>query len=173
MVAFGGFGFDSLDSMRNESRKKKAETAAAKTPASQATTTTATTEKPLTNTSGTAKPKGAALKRTGRQVQFGLEQGGAMGAVAGFMGVPFTKRVGGRPMTVDVLNQQIVTAGSKIKMPEPTVKKAPPPPADTGIDAPAPDTGWRPSGINTAGGLMSSEMGVPLQQTVGVSKRKR
>lgn len=171
MAVFGGFGFDSLDSMRNESRKKKAETAAAKTPASQATAQA--TEKPLTNTSGTAKPKGAALKRTGRQVQFGLEQGGAMGAVAGFMGVPFTKRVGGRPMTVDVLNQQIVTAGSKIKMPEPTVKKAPPPPADTGIDAPAPDTGWRPSGVNSALGLQQTTLGVPLQETIGVSKRKR
>jgi len=47
------------------------------------------------------------------------------------------------------------------------------PTTGTGIDAPAPDTGWRPSGINSAFGLQSAEMGVPLQETVGVSKRKR
>lgn len=168
-----------LFSLRNISRNKKAEQAANKTPAAATTTT----EKPLTNTSGTAKPKTDSIKQLKKQIAFGAEQGGGLGAMAGFLGIPFTKKKYGRPVAVDVLNQTIVEKGSTIKAPKnasmggfninPSAPKKTTPTSNSGIDAPAPDTGWRPSGINTAGGLMSAEMGVPLQQTIGVSKRKR
>jgi len=105
-----------------------------------------------------------------------------MGAVAGFLGMPFTKRLGGDVMTVDTRNQEVVFPGTPLKANKnatiggfpisPTTAKKKPT-TGTGIDAPAPDTGWRPSGINSAFGLQSAEMGVPLQETVGVSKRKR
>jgi hypothetical protein len=170
-------GFNTVDMMRNASRQKKAETAAAKTPASQATT-----EKPVTNTSGTAGAKKYDMKQTMEQIAFGAKMAGGMGAMAGFLGMPFTKKVKGTPMVVDPLNQQVVGFGSNVKAPKgatiggfninPAVKK-PTTPAGTGIDAPAPDTGWRPSGTNTALGLQQTQMGVPLQETIGVSKRKR
>jgi hypothetical protein len=166
MVAFGGFGFDTVGGMRNASREGKAKKVADKMSA---------TGKPVTNTSGTSKPKGGnGGKQLMKQIEFGQKFGNGMGAVAGFMGMPFTSRIGGKPMTVDVLNQQIVQPGSVIKPPaasQPAAKK--PVTKTSGIDAPAPDTGWRPSGVNTALGLQQTQMGVPLQETVGVSKRRR
>lgn len=172
-------GFNTVDMMRNASRQKKAETAAAKTPASQATTTV---DKPITNTSGTAGPKNTNMKQMKEQIAFGARMAGGMGAMAGFLGMPFTKNVKGTAMVVDPLNQQLVGFGSNVKAPKgatvggfavnPSAKKEKPT-TDTGIDAPAPDTGWRPSGTNSALGLQQTSMGVPLQETIGVSKRKR
>lgn len=167
-----------LFTLRNTSRQKKAEQAAAKTP-----TVAETGEKPITNTSGTATSNKGKMNALKKQIAFGAAQGGGLGAVAGFLGMPFTKKQYGRPVAVDVLNQTIVEKGSTIRAPKnasiggfpmnPSAQKKTTPTSNSGIDAPAPDTGWRPSGINTAGGLMSAEMGVPLQQTIGVSKRKR
>jgi len=174
-------GFGTVDMMRNASRQKKAETAATKTPASTNVGTT-TTEKPLTNTSGTAGAKKTDMKQTMKQIAFGAQMAGGMGAMAGFLGMPFTKKVKGSAMVVDPLNQQVVGFGSNVKAPKnatiggfavnPSAKK-PTTPTGTGIDAPAPDTGWRPSGTNTALGLQQTQMGIPLQETIGVSKRKR
>tara|TARA_R110000868_G_scaffold8081_2_gene41779 strand:- start:7385 stop:7897 length:513 start_codon:yes stop_codon:yes gene_type:complete len=168
-------GFGTVDMMRNASRQKKAETAAAKTPAGA-------TDKPITNTSGTAGAKKTDMKQTMKQIKFGAQMAGGMGAMAGFLGMPFTRNVQGTAMVVDPLNQQVVGKGSYVKAPKeatvggfpisPSVKK-PTTPAGTGIDAPAPDTGWRPSGTNSALGLQQTQMGIPLQETVGVSKRKR
>jgi hypothetical protein len=164
--------------MRNASRQGKAKKATDKMAAAPAAA-----EKPVTNTSGTAKPKGNSnMKQTMQQIAFGQKMGGGMGAMAGFLGIPFTKRIGGQVMTVDTRNQDVLTPGVPIKENKNatiggfgmnTSTKKTTTPAGSGIDAPAPDTGWRPSGVNTAGGLMSAEMGVPLQETVGVSKRKR
>jgi hypothetical protein len=175
-------GFGTVDMMRNASRQKKAETAAAKTPASTNVGTAPTTEKPVTNTSGTAGAKKYDMKQTMEQIAFGARMAGGMGAMAGFLGMPFTKKVKGSAMVVDPLNQQVVGFGSNVKAPKgatvggfavnPTTKK-PTTPTGTGIDAPAPDTGWRPSGTNSALGLQQTQMGVPLQETIGVSKRKR
>ena len=170
-------GFGTVDMMRNASRQKKAETAAAKTPASQAPVA-----KPVTNTSGTAGAKKVDMKQTMEQIAFGAKMAGGMGAMAGFLGMPFTKKVKGTAMVVDPLNQQVVGFGSNVKAPKgatiggfainPSTKK-PTTSNGTGIDAPAPDTGWRPSGTNSALGLQQTQMGVPLQETIGVSKRKR
>lgn len=175
-------GFGTVDMMRNASRQKKAETAAAKTPASTTVSTAPTTDKPITNTSGTAGAKKSDMKQTMKQIAFGAQMAGGMGAMAGFLGMPFTKKVKGTPMVVDPLNQQVVGFGSNVKAPKgatiggfninPEAKK-PTTPTGTGIDAPAPDTGWRPSGTNSTPGLQQTQMGVPLQETVGVSKRKR
>lgn len=169
MAAFGGFGFDTVGGMRDASRQGKAK---------KATDRMAASAKPVTDTSGTAQKKGAGgngSKQLMRQINFGMEQGGPGGAISGFMGLPFTKRVGGRPMTIDTVNQQIVNAGSRIKPAAASQPSAPKTVTKTGsgIDAPAPDTGWRPSGINSAFGLEQAKMGIPLQETVGVSKRKR
>jgi len=90
--------------------------------------------------------------------------------------------MGGTVMTVDTRNQEGVAPGTPLKANKnatvsgfpisPTTAKKKPT-SGTGIDAPAPDTGWRPSGINSALGLQSAEMGVPLQETVGVSLRRK
>jgi hypothetical protein len=170
--------------MRNASRQGKAKKATDKMAAAPAAV-----EKPVTNTSGTARAKGnSSMKQTMKQMQFGAQMAGkgkstGLGVLAGFLGIPFTKRMGGTVMTVDTRNQEVVAPGTPLKVNKnatvggfsiaPTATKKTTTPAGSGIDAPAPDTGWRPSGVNTAGGLMSAEMGVPLQETVGVSKRKR
>jgi hypothetical protein len=180
MVVFSGL--NTVEDMRNASRQGKAKKATDK----MATSTAA--EKPVTNTSGTARAKGdSSMKQTQKQMQFGAQMAGkgkstGLGVLAGFLGLPFTKRMGGTVMTVDTRNQEVVRPGTPLKANKnatiggfpisPTTAKKKPT-TGTGIDAPAPDTGWRPSGINSAFGLQSAEMGVPLQETVGVSKRKR
>lgn len=169
-------GFGTVDMMRNASRQKKAETAAAKTPASQATV-----EKPVTNTSGTATDTGVNMKQVQKQILMGARMGGTMGAAAGFLGIPFTKS--GTNTIIDPLSAKVITPGLPREAPRkgasiggfainPAAKKEKPT-NGTGIDAPAPDTGWRPSGTNSALGLQQTQMGVPLQETIGVSKRKR
>jgi len=180
MVVFSGL--NTVEDMRNASRQGKAKKATDKMATSTSTAAPAA-EKPVTNTSGTARAKGGgSMKQTKQQIAFGQSMGGGMGAVAGFLGMPFTKRLGGDVMTVDTRNQEVVFPGTPLKANKnatiggfpisPTTAKKKPT-TGTGIDAPAPDTGWRPSGINSAFGLQSAEMGVPLQETVGVSKRKR
>lgn len=176
--------------MRNASRQGKAKKASDKMATSTSTAKPISTEKPVTDTSGTAKGgnRGFNMKQTQKQMQFGAQMAGkgkstGLGVLAGFLGMPFTKRMGGTVMTVDTRNQEVVRPGTPLKVNKnatvggfsiaPTAAKKTTTPAGSGIDAPAPDTGWRPSGVNTAGGLMSAEMGVPLQETVGVSKRKR
>jgi hypothetical protein len=170
--------------MRNASRQGKAKKATDKMAAAPTEV-----EKPVTNTSGTARAKDSSRRnQTMKQMQFGAQMAGkgkstGLGVVAGFLGMPFTKRMGGTVMTVDTRNQEVVPSGTPLKANKnatvggfpisPKASKKTTTPAGSGIDAPAPDTGWRPSGVNTAGGLMSAEMGVPLQETVGVSKRKR
>lgn len=176
------FGMETVAGMRNASRQKKQTAAAVKTPVAA--------EKPVTDTSGTAKGgnRGSAIKQTQKQMAFGAQMAGkgkstGLGVLAGFLGMPFTKRMGGTVMTVDTRNQEVVRPGTPLKANKnatvggfpisPSASKKKPADTGTGIDAPAPDTGWRPSGINSASGLMSAEMGVPLQETIGVSKRKR
>jgi hypothetical protein len=179
--------------MRNASRQGKAKKASDKMATSTSTAkpiSASKEEKPLTDTSGTATGgnRGINMKQTIKQMQFGAQMAGkgkstGLGVMAGFLGIPFTKRMGGTVMTVDTRNQEVVRPGTPLKANKnatvggfsiaPTAAKKTTTPAGSGIDAPAPDTGWRPSGVNTAGGLMSAEMGVPLQETVGVSKRKR
>jgi len=181
MVVFSGL--NTVADMRNASRQGKAKKATNKMAAAPAAV-----EKPVTNTSGTAKAKGNSnINQTMKQMAFGAQMAGkgkstGLGVMAGFLGLPFTKRMGGTVMTVDTRNQEVVFPGTPLKANKnatvggfsiaPSTKKTTTP-TGSGIDAPAPDTGWRPSGVNTAGGLMSAEMGVPLQETVGVSKRKR
>jgi hypothetical protein len=176
--------------MRNASRQGKAKKATDKMPAAKSAVPTPAADKPVTDTSGTATGgnRGINIKQTQKQMQFGAQMAGkgkstGLGVLAGFLGMPFTKRMGGTVMTVDTRNQEVVRPGTPLKVNKnatvggfsigPTATKKAPPPAGSGIDAPAPDTGWRPSGINSAGGLMSAEMGVPLQETVGAMKRKR
>jgi hypothetical protein len=175
--------------MRNASRQGKAKKATDKMASAQSAVPTSAADKPVTDTSGTAKGgnRGINIKQMKKQMQFGAQMAGkgkstGLGVLAGFLGMPFTKRMGGTVMTVDTRNQEVVRPGTPLKANKnatvggfsigPTAKKAATP-AGSGIDAPAPDTGWRPSGINSAGGLMSAEMGVPLQETVGAVKRKR
>lgn len=191
MVMFSGL--NTVADMRNASRQGKAKKASDRmaTRANTATPKSISTkeEKPVTDTSGTAKDKDEARKERGqriirqltRRIEFGAKVSGpgkstGLGVLAGFLGTPFTKRIGGNVMTVDTRNQQVVPQGVPLQGNKRTTsapaKKAPPP-SGTGIDAPEPDTGWRPSGINSAGGLMSAEMGVPLQETIGVSLRRK
>jgi len=190
MVVFSGL--NTVTDMRNASRQGKAKKATDKMATSTSTAkpiSASKEEKPLTDTSGTATGgnRGINIKQTQKQMQFGAQMAGkgkstGLGVLAGFLGMPFTKRMGGTVMTVDTRNQEVVRPGTPLKVNKnatvggfpisPTTAKKKPT-TGTGIDAPAPDTGWRPSGVNTAGGLMSAEMGVPLQETVGVSKRKR
>jgi hypothetical protein len=181
MVVFSGL--NTVADMRNASRQGKAKKATDKMATSTSTAAPAG-EKPVTNTSGTAKSakNDGNMKQTMQQIAFGQKMGGGMGAVAGFLGMPFTKRIGGQVMTVDTRNQDVLTPGVPMKANKNATiggfgtnvsKKKASNSNGTGIDAPAPDTGWRPSGINSALGLQSAEMGVPLQETVGVSKRKR
>ena len=183
MVMFSGL--NTVADMRNASRQGKAKKATDK----MATAAAPAAEKPVTNTSGTAQGnRGSAMKQTQRQMAFGAQMAGkgkstGLGVLAGFLGIPFTKRMGGTVMTVDTRNQEVVQPGTPLKANKnatvggfpisPSASKKKPADTGTGIDAPAPDTGWRPSGINSASGLMSAEMGVPLQETIGVSKRKR
>jgi len=191
MVVFSGL--NTVEDMRNASRQGKAKKATDKMATSTSTAkpvSVSTEEKPVTDTSGTAKRGngGESRKQTMKQIAFGAQMAGkgkstGLGVMAGFLGIPFTKRMGGTVMTVDTRNQQVVAPGTPLKANKnatvggfsiaPTTAKKTTAPVGSGIDAPAPDTGWRPSGVNTAGGLMSAEMGVPLQETVGVSKRKR
>jgi len=187
MVVFSGL--NTVADMRNASRQGKAKKATDKMATRTSAAAPASTEKPLTDTSGTATGgnRGINIKQTQKQMQFGAQMAGkgkstGLGVLAGFLGMPFTKRMGGTVMTVDTRNQEVVAPGTPLKANKnatvggfpisPTTAKKKPT-TGTGIDAPAPDTGWRPSGINSAFGLQSAEMGVPLQETVGVSKRKR
>ena len=179
MVMFSGL--NTVEDMRNASRQSKAKKATDKMATS--------TEKPVTDTSGTAKGgnRGSAMKQTQKQMAFGAQMAGkgkstGLGVLAGFLGMPFTKRMGGTVMTVDTRNQEVVQPGTPLKANKnatvggfpisPTTAKKKPT-TGTGIDAPEPDTGWRPSGTNTALGLQQTEMGVPLQETVGVSLRRK
>ena len=192
MVMFSGL--NTVADMRNASRQGKAKKATDRMATSTSTATpksiSTKEEKPVTDTSGTAKGgnRGSAMKQTQRQMAFGAQMAGkgkstGLGVLAGFLGIPFTKRMGGTVMTVDTRNQEVVQPGTPLKANKnatvggfpisPSASKKKPADTGTGIDAPAPDTGWRPSGINSASGLMSAEMGVPLQETIGVSKRKR
>jgi len=185
MVVFSGL--NTVADMRNASRQGKAKKASDKMATSTSTAkpiSASKEEKPVTDTSGTAKSgkRGESMKQTKKQIEFGQRMGGGLGVLAGFLGIPFMKRLGGDVMTVDTRNQEVVRPGTPLKANKnatiggfsisPTTAKKKPT-NGTGIDAPAPDTGWRPSGINSAFGLQSAEMGVPLQETVGVSKRKR
>jgi hypothetical protein len=180
-------GLNTVADMRNASRQGKAKKATDRMATSTSTavpTAASTKDKPVTDTSGTAKGgnRGSAMKQTQKQIAFGAQMAGGMGAVAGFLGMPFTKRLGGDVMTVDTRNQEVVRPGTPLKANKnatiggfaitPTAAKKKPT-TGTGIDAPEPDTGWRPSGTNTAFGLQQTQMGVPLQETIGVSKRKR
>jgi hypothetical protein len=183
MVMFSGL--NTVEDMRNASRQGKAKKASDK----MATSTSTKTDKPVTDTSGTAKSAkgGSAMKQTQKQMAFGAQMAGkgkstGLGVLAGFLGMPFTKRMGGTVMTVDTRNQEVVRPGTPLKANKnatvggfpisPTAAKKKPT-TGTGIDAPAPDTGWRPSGVNTALGLQQTQMGVPLQETIGVSLRKK
>jgi hypothetical protein len=184
MVVFSGL--NTVTDMRNASRQGKAKKATDK----MATSTAApAAEKPVTDTSGTAKRGngGESRKQTQKQIAFGAQMAGkgkstGLGVMAGFLGMPFTKRMGGTVMTVDTRNQEVVAPGTPLKANKnatvggfpisPTTAKKKPT-TGAGIDAPAPDTGWRPSGVNSALGLQQTQMGVPLQETIGVSKRKR
>lgn len=190
MVVFSGL--NTVEDMRNASRQSKAKKASDKMATSTSTAkpvSVSTEEKPVTDTSGTAKRGngGESRKQTQKQIAFGAQMAGkgkstGLGVMAGFLGMPFTKRMGGTVMTVDTRNQEVVAPGTPLKANKnatvggfpisPTTAKKKPT-SGTGIDAPAPDTGWRPSGINSAFGLQSAEMGVPLQETIGVSLRRK
>ena len=183
MVMFSGL--NTVADMRNASRQGKAKKATDKMATSTSTavpTAASTKDKPVTDTSGTAKGgnRGRDMKAFKRQMEFGA-QGGKLGPAGAFLGIPFTKR--GTSTILDPLSQKAITPGVGREAPlagatiggfaiKPTAAKKKPT-TGTGIDAPEPDTGWRPSGTNTAFGLQQTEMGVPLQETIGVSKRKR
>lgn len=188
MVMFSGL--NTVADMRNASRQGKAKKATDRMATSTSTATPRAAskkeEKPVTDTSGTAKggKRGSIRKQIEKQISFGAQIGGGLGGLAGFLGIPFTKRIGGDVMTVDTRNQEVVRPGTPLKenknatvggfpISPTTAKKKAATDTKTGIDAPEPDTGWRPSGINSASGLMSAEMNIPLQETVGVSLRRK
>ena len=143
------------------------------------------TEKPLTNTSGTAdKKKGSAwFDQMKKSIEFGAKYAGTAGVMAAALGVSVTKKSRDNPtatpLSINPREQSVMPAGTILpakvrEMGKPT--KTEKPPTDTGsggIDAPAPDTGWRPSGTNTASGLQQKTMGVALQEQIGVTKRRR
>lgn len=142
-------------------------------------------EKPLTNTSGTATEKKGSkwFEDMKKSLEFGSKYAGAAGGIAAMLGVSVTKKSRDNPtapaMVINPREQSILPAGTvlpaKVREMGKTTKTEKPP-TDTGgsgIDAPAPDTGWRPSGTNSASGLQQKTMGVPLQEQIGVTKRKR
>lgn len=141
----------------------------------------ADTGKPVTNTSGTATEKKGSkwFESMKKSVQFGARYAGTAGALAAVLGVPVRKvsrdNPTGTPMYINPSKGTVLPAGTVIpSSPKPT--KTEKPPTDTGgsgIDAPAPDTGWRPSGTNSASGLQQKTMGIALQEQIGVTKRKR
>lgn len=141
----------------------------------------ADTEKPVTNTSGTATEKKGSkwFESMKKSVQFGARYAGTAGALAAVLGTSVRKvsrdNPTGTPMYINPSKGTVLPAGTVIpSSPKPT--KTEKPPTDTGgsgIDAPAPDTGWRPSGTNSASGLQQKTMGIALQEQIGVTKRKR
>jgi len=145
----------------------------------------AETEKPLTNTSGTATAKkgSAWFDKMKKSFEFGAKYAGPAGVMAAALGVSVTKssrdNPTATPLIINPREQSIMPAGTilpaKVREMGSTTKTEKPP-TDTGsggIDAPAPDTGWRPSGTNTASGLQQKTMGVALQEQIGVTKRRR
>lgn len=144
-----------------------------------------TSKKPLTNTSGTAdKKKGSAwFDKMKKSIEFGAKYAGNAGVMAAALGVSVTKKSRDNPTATPLIinprEQSVMPAGTILpakvrEMGKPTTTEKPP--TDTGsggIDAPAPDTGWRPSGVNTASGLQQKTMGVALQEQIGVTKRRR
>lgn len=146
-----------------------------------------TSKKPLTNTSGTATAtakKGSAwFDKMKKSIEFGAKYAGNAGVMAAALGVSVTKKSRDNPTAAPLIinprEQSVMPAGTILpakvrEMGKPTTTEKPP--TDTGsggIDAPAPDTGWRPSGTNTASGLQQKTMGVALQEQIGVTKRRR
>ena len=180
--------------MRQESQQLKAQAAKKKTPIKNERPPTNITKppatpkapkgnkasqpsKPLTNTSGTAtEKKGSAwFDAMVKSVKFGAKAAGTAGVMAAALGVPVRKG----SMVINPKEQSILPVGTvlpaKVREMEstPKVEKPPTDTGGSGIDAPAPDTGWRPSGTNSASGLQQKTMGVPLQEQIGVTKRKR
>lgn len=119
------------------------------------------TVKPVTNTSGTANtgPKDDIIGRLKYNIGKGVDPIAATFS-AMIPGMDVGMKGGKSFNYYESKFRDDVRAGKYYNQP-----MAPKQPSSTsGIDAPAPDKGWQPSGLT---------MGIPLQEQVGVTKRKR
>lgn len=128
--------------------------------------------KPTTNTSGTATASSGAAESFGRRFSAAMKAGVDVFS-AGMVAMQPSKTVrgrGGKPYNAyEQEFKQEVRAG---KYATPTPAPAPPS-TGSGINAPPPDQPWRPSGGMQASGLEQKTAGIPLQEEVGVTKRRR
>lgn len=119
--------------------------------------------KPVTNTSGTANnTENNFGQELAKRIGFNVKQGlSPLTAISSAFFPTQTVLAGGKPYNYyEKSFQQDVRSGKYYNQP-----MAPKQPSSTsGIDAPAPDKGWQPSGLT---------MGIPLQEQVGVTKRKK
>lgn len=118
--------------------------------------------KPVTNTSGTAnKTENNFGQELAKRLSFNVKQGlNPLAAISSAMFPDQTIRAGGKDYNYyEKSFQQDVRSGKYYNQPTPKQ-----PSSTSGIDAPAPDKGWQPSGLT---------MGIPIQEQVGVTKRKR
>lgn len=118
--------------------------------------------KPVTNTSGTAN---TAPKRNDvlERLQYNIGKGvDPIAATFSAMipGMDVGSRGGKTFNYYESKFRDDVRAGKYYN--QPTAPKTTP--ATSGIDAPAPDQGWQPSGLT---------VGIPIQEQIGVTKRKK
>lgn len=117
--------------------------------------------KPVTNTSGTANatPKNGVGERIAYALGKGVDPIAATFS-AMIPGMDVGMKGGKSFNYYESKFRDDVRAGKYYN--QPTAPKQPS--STSGIDAPAPDKGWQPSGLT---------MGIPLQEQVGVTKRKK
>lgn len=115
--------------------------------------------KPVTNTSGTANTGKSAGNEVAERLKYNIGKGVNPIAATFSAMIPGMDVSGGYNYYESKFRDD-VRAGKMYN--KPAAAKAPP--VSSGIDAPAPDEGWQPSGLT---------MGIPIQEQVGVTKRKR
>ena len=119
------------------------------------------TVKPVTNTSGTANT-GPKTNDIAERLKYAIGKGVdpiAASFSAMIPGMDVGMKGGKTFNYYESKFRDDVRAGKYYNQPTPKQ-----PSSTSGIDAPAPDQGWQPSGLT---------MGIPIQEQVGVTKRKK
>lgn len=157
--------FGSVGSIRNASKNKKAVVVEERY------------SKPITDTSGTATSSSSADKAKKMADRFKAATKAGVNPLETAMIVmnpayTATGR-GGKPYNYNEQQFMKDVRAGKYNQPTP----APKPPTETagsGINAPSPDIPWQPSGpVGPSVGGLTRQGGVPLQERVGVSTRRK
>lgn len=157
--------FGTIGDIRNASKNKKAVVVEERY------------SKPVTDTSGTATASSSADKGKMIAERIGAAMGAGVNpleaAIIGMNPSYTATRPGRKPYNYNEQQFMKDVRAGKYNQPTP----APKPPTETagsGINAPAPDIPWQPSGpVGPSVGGLQRQGGVPLQERVGVSTRRK